>query len=112
FCFTAKQKLVRRLSVGEIIGQLYVVSGLLSADQRVSNVVFMGMGEPLDNPDAVFPAIDIFHSSLGFNIALKKITVSTSGLVPLIPEVTRSGARLAVSLNAVDDEVRNQIMPI
>jgi 23S rRNA (adenine2503-C2)-methyltransferase len=112
FCYTAKQKLVRRLSVSEIIGQLYVIQGFLTEDKRVSNIVFMGMGEPLDNPDAVFPAIEIFHEALGFNIARKKITVSTSGIVPLIPEVTRSGARLAVSLNAVTDELRDKIMPI
>lgn len=72
----------------------------------------MGMGEPLDNPEQVFKAIEIFNSDWGLNLSKKKITVSTSGLVPLIPLVTKSGTRLAVSLNAVDDEMRSQIMPI
>jgi 23S rRNA (adenine2503-C2)-methyltransferase len=113
FCFTAKQKLQRRLRVSEIVGQLYGITRLATSEaDRVSNIVFMGMGEPLDNVENVFPAIEIFHEALAFNIGLKKITVSTSGLVPQIPLVTQSGARLAVSLNGVNDEVRTQIMPI
>lgn len=112
FCYTAKQKLQRRLTTGEIVGQLYLISQLLPESERVSNIVFMGMGEPLDNVDAVFPSIEIFHEPLAFNISLKKITVSTSGLIPQIPLVTQSGARLAVSLNGVNDEVRTQVMPI
>jgi 23S rRNA (adenine2503-C2)-methyltransferase len=112
FCFTAKQKLQRRLNVSEIVGQLFGVTQVLPEDKRVTNIVFMGMGEPLDNIEAVFPAIEVFHESLGFNIGLKKITVSTSGLVPQIPLVIESGARLAVSLNGVNDDVRSRVMPI
>lgn len=112
FCYTGKQKMKRRLSVAEIVGQYLGAAELLKENQRISNIVFMGMGEPLDNPDAVFDSIEILHSSLGCNLSKKKITVSTSGIVPLIPLVTKSGARLAVSLNAVNDEVRNKIMPI
>ena len=112
FCFTAKQKLKRRLSAGEIVGQLYAVQAKLEPGQRISNIVFMGMGEPLDNSDAVFKSIRIMHSTWGFNLSRKKITVSTSGIVPEIHKVTEAGVRLAVSLNAVDDETRSKIMPI
>jgi 23S rRNA (adenine2503-C2)-methyltransferase len=119
FCFTGKQKLKRRLTTGEIVGQ-YLLASQSIADQkdelgyplRISNIVFMGMGEPLDNPEAVFDSITMFHEPAGANMSKKKITVSTSGIVPLIPLVTQSGARLAVSLNAVNDQVRNDIMPI
>jgi 23S rRNA (adenine2503-C2)-methyltransferase len=113
FCFTGKQKLKRRLTIGEIVGQFMGAQSKLNKEtQRISNIVFMGMGEPLDNPDAVFGSIENFHNSLGLNISKKKITVSTSGIVPLIPLVSASGTRLAVSLNGVNDEVRSQIMPI
>lgn len=111
FCFTGKQKLKRRLSTSEIVGQFYQVQKLIG-EERITNVVFMGMGEPLDNPENVFKAIEILHQPFGFNLSKKKVTVSTSGLVPQIPLVTESGARLAVSLNAPNDEVRNKIMPI
>jgi 23S rRNA (adenine2503-C2)-methyltransferase len=72
----------------------------------------MGMGEPLDNPEAVFDSIEILHAPLACNLSRKKITVSTSGIVPLIPLITASKTRLAVSLNGVNDEVRSYIMPI
>ncbi len=113
FCYTGKQKLKKRLSTGEIVGQFLGAQDLLEGtDQKISNIVFMGMGEPLDNPDAVFKAIEILHEPLGANLSLKKITVSTSGIVPLIPRVTESGTRLAVSLNGSNDAVRSYIMPI
>lgn len=112
FCYTGKQKLKRRLRSGEIIGQFLQVMDRLNEGQRISNIVFMGMGEPLDNPEEVFKSIDIFHSDWGLNLSRKKITVSTSGIVPMIPRVTQAGVRLAVSLNGVNDEVRTKIMPI
>ncbi len=113
FCFTGKQKLKRRLTTGQIIGQfLHVQDTLAREGARITNIVFMGMGEPLDNPDAVFRAIEILHEPHGINFSRRKITVSTSGIVPLIPLVTKSGARLAVSLNAPNNEIRNQVMPI
>jgi 23S rRNA (adenine2503-C2)-methyltransferase len=111
FCFTGKQKLKRRLTAGEIVGQ-YMQIRLDMGEERISNLVFMGMGEPLDNTEAVFDSIDIFKSDYGINLSRKKITVSTSGLVPQIPLITASGTRLAVSLNAPNDEIRNKIMPI
>lgn len=111
FCYTGKQKLKRRLTAGEIVGQfLQVVRNI--GEERVTNIVFMGMGEPLDNPDEVFKAIAILKDDHGINFSRKKITVSTSGLVPLIPRVTEAGVRLAVSLNASNDKTRDVIMPI
>lgn len=112
FCYTGKQKLKKKLGAWEIVGQFLQVQNRLPENERITNIVFMGMGEPLDNPDAVFKAIEILHSPWGINFSRKKITVSTSGIVPLIPRVTASGTRLAVSLNAVNNEVRNRIMPI
>ncbi len=112
FCFTAKQLLQRRLEAWEIVGQYLAVQKQLPPGDKITNIVFMGMGEPLDNPDNVFKAIEIFHSPWGLNLSRKKITVSTSGIVPMIPLVTKSGTRLAVSLNGVNDEVRTRIMPI
>ncbi len=112
FCYTAKQKLQRRLEAWEIVGQFVAVAERLPEDLRISNIVFMGMGEPLDNPEAVFKSIDILHSSWGMNVSRRKITVSTSGLVPMIPLVAKAGVRLAVSLNGVNDEIRGRIMPI
>lgn len=112
FCFTAKQKLQRKLTTTEIVGQFLRAQDLLPEGQRITNIVFMGMGEPLDNPEAVFRAIDILNDPWGINFSRRKITVSTSGLVPQIPLVTESGTRLAVSLNGVNDDVRSELMPI
>ncbi len=107
FCFTGKQKLKRRLTAGEVVGQ-FCKSRIGWPEERITNIVFMGMGEPLDNPEAVFRSIEIFHSPWGLNLSRKKITVSTSGIVPMIPMVTEAGVRLAVSLNGVNDEVRTR----
>jgi 23S rRNA (adenine2503-C2)-methyltransferase len=112
FCYTGKQKLQRKLETWEIVGQFVQAARLLPPGERISNIVFMGMGEPLDNPDAVFKSIEILHSTWGMNLSRKRVTVSTSGIVPMIPRVTESGTRLAVSLNGVNDEIRSEIMPI
>jgi 23S rRNA (adenine2503-C2)-methyltransferase len=112
FCYTGKQKLQRKLETWEIVGQFVQAARTLPPDQRLTNIVFMGMGEPLDNPDAVFKSIEILHSTWGFNVSRKRVTVSTSGIVPMIPRITQAGVRLAVSLNAVNDTVRSEIMPI
>lgn len=112
FCYTGKQKLKRRLTAAEIVGQFLQASYILPEGTRITNIVFMGMGEPLDNPDAVFKAIEILHSPWGINLSKKKMTVSTSGLVPMIPLVTKAGVRLAVSLNGSNDEIRARVMPI
>jgi len=112
FCYTGTQKLKKRLSPAEIVGQYLQVKKELKEDQKITNIVYMGMGEPLDNSESVFTSVEILHSSWGINLSRKKITISTSGLVDQIPLVTESGVRLAVSLNAVTNEVRSQIMPI
>ncbi|MEZ4873798.1 MAG: 23S rRNA (adenine(2503)-C(2))-methyltransferase RlmN [Bdellovibrionales bacterium] len=111
FCYTGKQKLLKRLSVSQIIGQFLQVKSALP-DRNITNIVFMGMGEPLDNPKAVFASIDILNNTWGINLSRKKITVSTSGLVDRIPLVSASGARLAVSLNGSNDRIRTEVMPI
>lgn len=113
FCFTGKQKLKRRLDIEEIVGQFMTVQdSLAKSGKKLSNIVFMGMGEPLDNPEAVFGAIDVIHSPWGVNLSRKKITVSTSGLIPEMYRVAEAKVRLAVSLNGYNDEVRSQVMPI
>jgi 23S rRNA (adenine2503-C2)-methyltransferase len=112
FCYTGKQKMKRRLTTSEIMGQYLGALSVLKEGVRISNIVFMGMGEPLDNPDAVFTSIENLHSPDACNLSRKKITVSTSGIVPLMPLITKAKVRLAVSLNAVNDEVRSYIMPI
>lgn len=112
FCFTGKQKLKRRLKAHEIVGQFMAVEDTLPEDGRISNIVFMGMGEPLDNPEEVFRAIDILHEPFGRNFSRRKVTVSTSGLVPEMHRIADSRTRLAVSLNGYDNTSRSQIMPI
>lgn len=112
FCYTGKQKLKRRLTAEEIVGQFMQAHDNLEPGQRISNIVFMGMGEPLDNCEAVFKSIEILHSTWGMNLSRKKITVSTSGLVPEMWRVADAGVRLAVSLNAPNDEIRDHVMPI
>jgi len=112
FCYTGKQKLQRRLETWEIVGQFVQASRYLPPGERLTNIVFMGMDEPLDNPDHVFKSIDILHSTWGYNLSRKRVTVSTSGIVPVIPRITQAGVRLAVSLNGATDKVRTEIMPI
>ncbi len=114
FCFTGKQKLKKRLGSEHIVSQFVEVNRILEEQGhgQISNIVFMGMGEPLDNPEGVFGFIDIVTDPIGIQLSKKRITVSTSGIVPLIPMVTESGARLAVSLNGTTDRIRSQIMPI
>jgi len=112
FCFTGKQRMTRKLETWEIVGQFVQAARALPPGQRISNIVFMGMGEPLDNADAVFKSCEILHSTWGLNVSRKRITISTSGIVPMIPRVTAAGVRLAVSLNGVNDQVRTEIMPI
>ncbi len=109
FCMTAQQKVERNLLAGEIAQQL-----LMMPDRtKITNVVLMGMGEPFDNYDAVMESIDIMTSDEGLFIGPKKITVSTSGLLPKIERFLKeSRARLAISLNAPNNEIRSQLMPV
>jgi 23S rRNA (adenine2503-C2)-methyltransferase len=112
FCYTGKQKLKRRLCADEIVGQFLQVEKLLTEGQRITNIVFMGMGEPLDNCEAVFKSVDILHEPFGRNFSRRKVTVSTSGLVPEMWRIAQAKTRLAVSLNGYDDESRTSVMPI
>ena len=112
FCATGELGLKRNLSTGEIVDQLIYVRE--NTDQPITNVVFMGMGEPFHNYDNVLNASDIFHSSKGFNLASTRITISTAGLLPQINKFIKEKRRykLAISLNASNDKVRTEIMPI
>ena len=114
FCYTGRFKLKKRLSAGEIVGQFLEVDNEHKArgENGLSNVVFMGMGEPLDNIEGVFGAIDILTHDKGINFSKKRITVSTSGLIKHMPKVTEAGVHLAVSLNGSNDEIRSEVMPI
>ncbi len=114
FCFTGKYKLKKRLSPSQIMGQFLEVNDRLlkNGGEGLTNVVFMGMGEPLDNLEGVFKTIKILRDNKGVNFSRKRVTVSTSGLVNHIPLISKSGAHLAVSLNASNDKVRSLIMPI
>ena len=112
FCATGQGGFERNLSTGEIVDQLIFVRG--NIDQSITNVVFMGMGEPFHNYKNVLNAADIFHSPKGFNLASTRITISTVGLLPQIKQFITEKRRykLAISLNAADDRVRNNIMPV
>ncbi|HEX5412495.1 MAG TPA: 23S rRNA (adenine(2503)-C(2))-methyltransferase RlmN [Terriglobia bacterium] len=115
FCFTALLGVKRNLTAGEIVGQ---VTGVLQAQQVPAqtpvNLVFMGMGEPLLNLSAVMKAVRIFSDSNGLALALRRMTVSTAGVIPQIRKFAEETARprLAVSLNASSDEQRTELMPL
>lgn len=114
FCRTATMGFKRHLSSGEIIQQvLTVIEDAQHFGDMFSNVVFMGMGEPLHNFEGIARAIDVLTDPFALSIAPRKITVSTVGLVPMIKKFPgRVNANIAVSLNATDNEVRSQIMPM
>ena len=114
FCLTAKMGLVRQLSSGEILAQTALMIDEHGPMEHPWNLVFMGMGEPLHNYDAVVAAVRILTDPEGFGLSRKRITISTAGLAPAIEKLAREKVRprLAVSLNAVTDAVRDQLMPI
>ena len=113
FCLTAKQGLKRNLSTSEIVDQVVQVKRNMSNPDRLRNIVFMGMGEPLANYDSVIKAIDILLDPDGMNFSYRRVTVSTCGLIPQMKRFARdTTASLAVSLNASDNETRNLIMPV
>jgi len=111
-CRTAKMGFIRNLSGGEIVSQLLTVRRQVP-ESRISNIVFMGMGEPLANFDETVRAISVLTHPNGPQISWRRLTVSTSGLIPGMVKLGKTvRAKLAVSLNAVTDDQRNAIMPI
>lgn len=114
FCYTGRMGLTRHLTAAEIVEQAVYARRLLTSEVGfISNVVFMGMGEPLHNIDNVIKAAAIMVHDQGLHFSPRRVTVSTSGLVPQLKRFLReSNCALAVSLNATTDEVRNWIMPI
>jgi 23S rRNA (adenine2503-C2)-methyltransferase len=117
FCSTATQGFNRNLTTAEVIGQVWIAArqlGNLPHQQRkLTNVVMMGMGEPLMNFDNVVRAMRIMRDDLGYGLANKRVTLSTSGLVPQIDQLGReSDVSLAVSLHAPNDELRTELIPL
>jgi 23S rRNA (adenine2503-C2)-methyltransferase len=114
FCLTGTMGLDRNLQASEIVAQL-LLANTLSPDQRVTHMVFMGMGEPLANYAALVQAIRIFtDAKLGLGYSPRRITVSTVGLVPAIEKLGREDLKvnLAISLHGATDEVRGRLMPV
>jgi len=113
FCYTGTLGLSRHLTPGEIVDQVLLARTLVPEDVRISHIVYMGMGEPLHNFDAVVESIRVLTDPDGIGFSPRKITVSTSGLVPQIQALGEAvPVNLAISLNASNDEVRDRIMPI
>jgi 23S rRNA (adenine2503-C2)-methyltransferase len=114
FCLTAKSRLRRNLSPGEILAQVRDVRKEIPDPEQLTNIVFMGMGEPLANLDNLLAALALITDSIiGLGFAAKRVTVSTAGLVPQMLEFgRRSRVSLAVSLNAADNATRSRLMPI
>jgi 23S rRNA (adenine2503-C2)-methyltransferase len=121
FCATAQQGFNRNLSVAEIVGQVWLAHRELTEDgtagradgRTITNIVFMGMGEPLANYRNVVPAMRIFMDDLGYDLSRRRVTLSTSGLVPQIYKLAEEcNVALAVSLHASNDALRNELVPI
>jgi 23S rRNA (adenine2503-C2)-methyltransferase len=117
FCSTARQGFNRNLTVSEIIGQIWVANKALGRDPKgdriISNVVFMGMGEPLLNFDNTVKAIDLLMDDFAYGLSKRRVTVSTSGVVPALDRLKEvSDVALALSLHAPEDELRNELVPL
>jgi 23S rRNA (adenine2503-C2)-methyltransferase len=117
FCSTAQQGFNRNLTTAEIVGQVWLANKELGyqhgGDRVITNIVFMGMGEPLANYRNVVPATEILLDDLGFDISRRRVTVSTSGLVPqMLRLAEETNCALAVSLHAPNDELRDVLVPI
>jgi 23S rRNA (adenine2503-C2)-methyltransferase len=117
FCATAQQGFNRNLSVAEIVGQVWLaqreLAGSRSDGRAITNIVFMGMGEPLANYRNVLPAMRIFMDDLGYDLSRRRVTLSTSGLVPQMYKLAQEcNVALAVSLHAPNDALRNELVPI
>ena len=118
FCATGKQGFSRDLTAAEVIGQLWIAAKFFNslgpkANRVVSNVVMMGMGEPLLNFDNVVDAMGLMLNDNAYGLSKRRVTLSTSGVVPMIDKLSEvSDVSLAISLHAPNDELRNQLVPI
>ena len=117
FCSTARQGFSRNLSSAEILSQVWLATRLLDEEKRpgrkVTNIVLMGMGEPLLNYDNVVKAIDIMLDDFAYGISKRRVTVSTAGVIPAIDRLSeRHDVQLAISLHAVRDDLRDELVPI
>lgn len=117
FCSTATQGFNRNLSTAEIVGQVWVAARHLGniphKQRKLTNVVMMGMGEPLMNFDNVVRAMSVMRDDLGYGLANKRVTLSTAGMVPMIDRLSEeSDVSLAVSLHAPNDELRSELVPL
>ncbi len=118
FCSTGRQGFNRNLSVSEIIGQVWLATNLLAqepatANQRITNIVMMGMGEPLLNYRQLVPSLNLMMDDLAYGLSKRRVTVSTSGVIPAMDKLTSDvDISLAVSLHAPNDELRDELVPI
>ncbi|MCK0767321.1 23S rRNA (adenine(2503)-C(2))-methyltransferase RlmN [Chromohalobacter canadensis] len=118
FCSTGKQGFQRNLTSAEVIGQVWVASNSFGArrdttNRPVTNVVMMGMGEPLMNYNAVVPAMKLMLDDNGYGLSKRRVTLSTSGVVPMIDKLgDELDVSLAISLHAANDELRNELVPL
>jgi 23S rRNA (adenine2503-C2)-methyltransferase len=117
FCSTARQGFNRNLGTGEIVGQLWQAARVLGQDRKaprvISNVVLMGMGEPLLNYENVLRAIRLMLDDFGYGLSKRRVTLSTAGIVPAIERLREDcGVSLAVSLHAPDDALRSELVPL
>ena len=114
FCSTGKQGFNGNLASAEIVGQMAIANAYLAEkSETVTNVVLMGMGEPLLNFDAVLPATNVMMDDHAFGLSKRRVTVSTAGVVPGIKKLQEhTDVSLAISLHAPSDELRNELVPI
>lgn len=118
FCATGKQGFNRNLTAAEIVGQMrfaYLALGIpaVSQERKITNVVFMGMGEPLLNVTHTFPTAEILMNDNAYGLSKRRVTFSTSGIIPAIYKLKEaSDASLAISLHAPDNELRNELVPV
>ncbi|MFT6734891.1 MAG: 23S rRNA (adenine2503-C2)-methyltransferase [Polaribacter sp.] len=118
FCSTAQQGFNRNLSTAEIVGQVWLAARRIGAlrttgKRRISNVVFMGMGEPLLNFDAVVNSCNILLDDFGYGLSKRRVTISTSGVVPGLDKlIEKADVALALSLHAANNELRNELVPV
>ena len=113
FCVSGREGFIRDLTPSEIVNQVIQVNKLITPD-KITNIVFMGVGEPLDNFDNLFKAIDVIRDEKGIHIGKRKISISSCGVVPAIDRMIteKRDIRLSISLHTADDALRSKLMPI